>query len=342
MSLEDTEKTENQILADAMRRQRDREESVYRGRTYGAIGLEALKKGLGLYADRKDAEERAALARRQAQEVRERLGQKVEVDFDVAASQQAVEGFGRNLASLIAMNPTQAAAAIQNFGVAKRKIMDEGAIDADTLRMKGQAEKEAALLPLKHEAETAELEAEQDKPDFFDVAGAFTGLAETGVKAFRPKTAERQAEDRATRSGKRAKRIASRIEKREAAGKDASGLRDRFEKVQTRGQGAAKMANTIREQNLREARAMAGLGEAGVKPFGADNTGLTSSADELIAAQKAPAVNPYEAPKVSEMPDLSRFTTLPQLGGQTVPQFNLQTGNPKSTYKLPHKRRRKA
>ena len=332
MATEDTEKTENQILADAMREQRDQEESVYRGRTYGALGLQALKDGLKLYSDKKDAEKRAALARRQAQEVREKLDDKVEVDFDMAASQQAVEQFGRNLASLIAQNPTQAAGAIQSLGRAKRQLMDEAAIDAETARNKAQAERDVALIPLEQEAERAELEAELSKPGLVETLGVAGDLIGTGLAASRPRTAQRRAEDKATRSGKRAQNIAARIGKREEAGKDASALRDRFKRVQTRGQEAAKTANTIREQNLREAQARVGLDASDVKQFGADKAGLTSSADDLIAAQKAPAVTPYQLPKTPEMADLSRFTTLPQFG----------TGNPNPTYKLPHKRRRKA
>ena len=339
MATEDTEKTENQILADAMREQRDQEEGVYRGRTYAALGLQALKDGLKLYSDKKDAEKRAALARRQAQEVQEKLDDKVQVDFDMAASQQAVEQFGRNLASLIAQNPTQAAGAIQSLGRAKRQLMDEAAIDAETARMKGQAEKDVALIPLKQEAERAELEAELSKPGTMEALGALKDVAGTGLAASRPRTAQRRAEDKATRSGKRAQNIAARIGKRERAGKDASGLRDRFERVQTRGQKAARTANTIREQNIREARERVGLGDADLskmKQFGADKIGLTSSANELITGRKSPPpLLPGGVDTKVTGTDLSEVD-------DALRALRTEGGNPNAKYKLPHKRRRKA
>ena len=339
MALEDTEKTENQILADAMREQRDQEESVYRGRTYAALGLQALKDGLKLYSDKKDAEQKAALARRQAQEVQENLDDKVEVDFDMAASQQAVEQFGRNLASLIAQNPTQAAGAIQSLGRAKRQLMDEAAINAETARIKGQAEKDVALIPLKQEAERAELEAELSKPGTMEALGALADVAATGVAASRPRTAQRRAEDKATRSGKRAQNIAARIGKRERAGKDASALRDRFKRVQTRGQEAARTANTIREQNIREARERVGLGDADLskmKQFGADKIGLTSSANELITGRKSPP------PLLPGGVDVKVTGTNLSEVDDALAALRPGEGNPNPTYKLPHKRRRKA
>ena len=322
MGLTDDIKTEDELLSDALLGERKTEEQTYFKRSLLGAGGAFFKDIFGNIQGRKDAEAKIALATSQIDDIKQKMATPVEVNIDDAEDKAVLDKLGRDISSAAAMNPTQSAQLFDQYEQLKEKSLDQSRIDAETARLKGEAEKTAALLPAKQDAEMQKLLAEQEKPSTLDDVLAVADAGLTLAGAAMPKTERRRQEDIAERKNKRAGNIAARIETRTAAGEDTTDLAAKLKSVRSEGQAAAKKVNTLTQQSYKRARARAGLGEP--ETFG---TGLSS------------LMTPGDQSKVRQftMPERTELTT-PDLTYTGTPKFNFGTGNP--TYKLPRRKRK--
>tara|TARA_R100000908_G_scaffold59220_1_gene35610 strand:- start:197 stop:1156 length:960 start_codon:yes stop_codon:yes gene_type:complete len=293
---DDIKTTEDMLLFEALKDERAREEEIYRGRSLLGASLESFAGILGNVMGRKDAEGKIALAGQQIDEINEKMATPVEVNIDDAEDKAVLDKLGRDISSAAAMNPTQSAQLFGEYEQLKEKSLDKSRIDAETARLSGEAEKTAALLPAKQDAEMQKLLAEQEKPGVLDDVAVGLSAGATLAAAGRPKTAQREFEDLAERKNTRAGKIDARIKEMERKGEDTTDLAAKLAKIKKQGQTAAKKANTIQQQRYKNARLTAGLDKP--ETFGTNLSNLMTPAEKTKSK-----LDPFTQFKGLETPD---------------------------------------
>jgi len=293
---DDIKTTEDMLLFEALKDERSREEEIYRGRSLLGGGVESFGGILGNVMGRKDAEGKIALASQQIDDIKQKMATPVEVNIDDAEDKAVLDKLGRDISSAAAMNPTQSAQLFGEYEQLKEKSLDKSRIDAETARLRGEAEKTAALLPAKQDAEMQKLLAEQEKPGVLDDVAVALSAGSTIAAAARPKTAQRQFEDLAERKNTRAGKIDARIKEMEKTGEDTTDLAAKLAKIKKQGQTAAKKANTIQQQRYKNARLTAGLDKP--ETFGTNLSNLMTPAEKTKSK-----LDPFAQFKGLETPD---------------------------------------
>ena len=121
MSISDI--SDNLLLMDALRSEREREEDIYRGRSYLGAGAELFANMTANFQGITDAGARIALAQKQIDEIKTMQDQPVEVDIDDAQDRAQLDQLGQNIASAAAMNPTQASRTLGEYERTKEKTL---------------------------------------------------------------------------------------------------------------------------------------------------------------------------------------------------------------------------
>ena len=345
MSISDI--SDNLLLMDALRSEREREEDIYRGRSYLGAGAELFANMTANFQGITDAGARIALAQKQIDEIKTMQDQPVEVDIDDAQDRAQLDQLGQNIASAAAMNPTQASRILGEYERTKEKTLDKSRIDREVARQTGEAKKTAALLPAKQEAERAKLTAEQEKPGVYDFLSGAVEPIFTLLAASRPKTEQRRQEDIATRANKRIGILQKRIDTGTANDPDA--LAKRIKELKAEGQEAAKKTNILREQRFRRAQAAIGLREP--ETFGTNLANLTGGTTETAPAlpEPEPSFTGFDPLSLEYKPgtgNIFNFSETPDDGVVVSDDNPLEkgVGNPKrgsSRYRLPKARRTK-
>jgi len=212
---------EEQALIDALRNERDYEDRVYRTRAYMGTAA-SLSQGLLNYlasAPSSVEDPRRAEYYKSLQTLDPAAEQERKARTEAAGLQatQRAKKVSQDIATQLAQNPTQAAAALEGLQGYEQEVSQRARLDAET-----QARQERAQERLVKASEASRIESEDlarkqeeeriNRERKFQLIGgigqSLLGLA----SAARPKTQEARLEDQAKRAGERADRLRGRYE----------------------------------------------------------------------------------------------------------------------------------
>jgi len=214
------EMTEDERLAAALRSERDYETNIYRTRAYmgtaGTLGqglLNYLKNAPLNYSDPARDKYYKSL---QTLDPTEEDRRERAVEAAAGQATQRAREVGRQISGRLAADPTKAAAALQAAGKYETDVAQKARMDAETQAMTDRAAERKFKAEEASRIESDKL-AEKQADETAKRERTF-GLLETGLQAgmqlygaTRPQTKEAQLESKAIRTGKRAKRLDTRL-----------------------------------------------------------------------------------------------------------------------------------
>ena len=212
---------EEQALIDALRNERDYEDRVYRTRAYMGTAA-SLNQGFLNYLAKAPfvvddpAREEYYKSLQTLDPIAEE-GRQARTQAAVTDAKQRAGRVSRDIATQLAQNPTQAAAALEELQGYEEEVSQRARLEAETLAMRDRAQervvkaREAERIENERQAEQFAQEKANRERKFEligDIGQSLFGLA----SAARPKTQEARLEDQAERAGERADRLRGRYE----------------------------------------------------------------------------------------------------------------------------------
>ena len=257
---------EEQALIDALRNERDYEDRVYRTRAYMGTAA-SLSQGLLNYLAKAPfvvddpAREEYYKSLQTLDPIAEE-GRQARTQAAVTDAKQRAGRVSRDIATQLAQNPTQAAAALEELQGYEEEVSQRARMEAETLAMRDRAQERVVKA---REAERIENERQaeqfaQEKANRERKFELIDDIAQSGFKlasAARPKTQEARLEGQAERAGN----ITGRLESRGAAdATEGSRLADRYQAATDRQTAAqTELANLEAAKLAKEKQRLAAL-----------------------------------------------------------------------------------